>query len=67
MSLGNQICKIQPTLINLHPNECNQELHYYPYEVKLDKCVGICSTLNELSTRVCVLNKEKMVTGKHEL
>ena len=25
--LSNQKCKIQPTLINLHPNEYNQELH----------------------------------------
>ena len=24
VSLSNQKCKIQPTLINLHPNECNQ-------------------------------------------
>ena len=27
VSLSNQKCKIQPTLINLHPNEYNQELH----------------------------------------
>ena len=27
VSLRNQKCKIQPTLINLHPNEYNQELH----------------------------------------
>ena len=27
VSLSNQKCKIQPTLINLHPTECNQELH----------------------------------------
>ena len=35
-SLSNQKCKIQPTLINLHPNEYNQELHYYSFAVKLD-------------------------------
>ena len=34
MSLSNQKCKIQPTLISLHPNEYNQELHYYPFAVK---------------------------------
>ena len=32
--------EIQPTLINLHPNEYTQELHYYPFTVKLDRCVG---------------------------
>ena len=57
MSLSNQKCEIQSTLINLHPNEYSQELHYYPFEVKLDWCVGSCNTLNDLSKRVCVLNK----------
>ena len=49
VSLSNQKCKIQPTLINLHPNEHSQELHYYPFAVKLDKCVGSYNTLNGLS------------------
>ena len=30
---------MQPTLINLHPKEYSQELHYYPFVVKLDRCV----------------------------
>ena len=38
-------CIIQPTLINLHPNECSQEFHYYPFAVKLDRCVRSCNTL----------------------
>ena len=38
VSLSNQKFEIQFILITLHPNENNQELHYYPYEVKLDKC-----------------------------
>ena len=29
VSLNNQQCMIQPTLINLHPNEYTQGLHYY--------------------------------------
>ena len=57
VSLSNQKCEIQPTLINLHPNEYSQELHYYPYTVKLDKWVGICNTLIDLSNKVCVPNK----------
>ena len=36
VSSSNQKCNIQPTLINLHPSECDQELHYYPFSVKLD-------------------------------
>ena len=48
ISLSNQKCVIQPTFINLHFNECSQEFHYYPFTVKLDKCVGSCNTLNDL-------------------
>ena len=38
MSLNNQKCEIQPTLINQYPNEYSQELHYYQFAVKLDRC-----------------------------
>ena len=47
----------QPTLINLHPNECSQEFHYYWFAVKLDRFVGSSSALNDLSNKVCVPNK----------
>ena len=57
VSLSNPKCEIQPTLINLHPNEYSQELYYYPFVIKLDKYVGSCNTLNELSIKVCVPNK----------
>ena len=40
---------IQPTLIGLHPNEYSQEFNYYPFSIKLDRCVGICNILNDLS------------------
>ena len=57
VSLGNQICMIQPTLSNLHLNEYSQEFHYYPFAVKLCGCVGRCNSLNELSNKVCIPNK----------
>ena len=38
--LNNQKCEIQPTLINLQPNEYRQEFRYYLFSFKLDKCVG---------------------------
>ena len=34
VSLSNKKCKIEPTLVNLRPNEYNQQLHYYPFAVK---------------------------------
>ena len=55
--LSNQKCEIQPTLINLQPNEYKQELHCYSFAVKLDRCIGSCNTLNDLSSKVCIPNK----------
>ena len=57
VSLSNQKCMIQTTLINLHPNEYSQEFQYYPFLIKLDRCVGSCNTLNDLSNKVRVPNK----------
>ena len=50
--LSNQKCMIQITLINLYPNEYNQEFHYYLFAVKLDRCFGNCITLNDLSNKI---------------
>ena len=77
--LSNQKCQIQPTLINLHPNEYShlhpneysQELHYYPFAVEIDRCIESCNTPNNLSNKVCVPNKTEnlniyvfnMITG----
>ena len=55
--MSNQKCMTQPTLIFLHRNEYSQEFHYYPLAFKLDRCVGSCITLNDLSNKVCVPNK----------
>ena len=57
VSLRYQKCEIQLILINLHPNEYSQELHYYAFSVKLDRCVGSCNTLKDLFNKVCVANK----------
>ena len=58
VSLNNQKCKIQPTLINLHPNEYSLEFHYYPFSAKFDRCLGSSNTtLNDLSNKVCISNR----------
>ena len=59
VSLSNQNCMIQSTLINLHPNEYSQEFHYYPFSVKLDRCVGSCNIIDDLSNKTHVPNKTK--------
>ena len=70
----NEKCEIQHTLINLHPNEYSQELHYCQFSVKLDRYVGSCNTLNDLSNKVYVPDKTEgfnihvfnMIIGKKE-
>ena len=74
MLLSNQKYMIQPTLINLHLIEYIQEFHYYPFPVKLDRCIASCNTLNDLSNKVCVPNETadlnlsvfNMITGINE-
>ena len=65
---------IQPVLINLNPNKYSHDFHYYLSEVKLDRCVGSCDILNDLSIKVWVTDKTgylnlsvlNMITGKNE-
>ena len=73
VSLSNQKCEIQAPLINLHSCEYSQDLHYYPFTVKLDRCVGSCNAVNDLSNKACVpkkiedvnINVFNMITGKN--
>ena len=57
VSLSYQKCEIPPNPINVHPNEYSQELHYYLFAFELDRFVGSCNSLNDLSNEVCVPNK----------
>ena len=49
MPLNNQKCMNQSILINVHPNEYSQELRYYPFAANLDRCVGTCDAVDDLS------------------
>ena len=75
VSLSNQKSMTQPAIINLHPNEYTQGLQHYPIAINLDRCVGSCNTLIDLSNKVCVPNRTEdlhlnlfnMITGINEL
>ena len=66
VSLSNQKFMIQPTVIDLHYNECSQEFHYYLFAVKLDRCVGSCNTLNDLSTCLKQNRRFKTKSVQHD-
>ena len=57
VSLSNQKCMTQPTLVTLYPKEYSQEFYYYSFAIKLDRYVGSCNTLNGLSNKIWVPNK----------
>ena len=46
--------------INLHPNEYSQELHYYPFTDKLNRCVGSCNTYMIYITKHVFQIKQKI-------
>ena len=46
----------QSTLVNLPRQEYSQELHYSPFTVKLDRCVGSCNTCNYLKNMGLIKN-----------
>ena len=50
----------QPTLINLHPNEYSQKLHYYPFTANQNRRAGSCNTLDDLSNKICVPNETEL-------
>ena len=52
ISLNNQQCMVQLTLVNLHPNKYNEGLRYFLFDINLDRCMGSCNSL-----KVCVPNK----------
>ena len=52
ISFNNQQCITQPNLINLHPNEYIEGFRYYPFEVNLDRSIGSCNILSDLSNNV---------------
>ena len=76
VSLNYKKLMIRLTLINLHRNnKYSQEFHYYPFLIKLDRCLGSCNTLNYLPNKLWVPNKTEdlnlsmfnIITGIKEL
>ena len=52
VSLINQKCMTQATLMNLHPNDYNQEFHYHPFAVNLDRCIFLTSTYTRFKSKI---------------
>ena len=53
VSINNETCLVRPTVINLNSND----RHYYPFMAILHKFNGSCDTLDDFSSKICVLNE----------
>ena len=51
-SLDNQECKIKPEIINVN----NKGLIFYPYKIKMNRCVGSCNTIDDRYGKTCFAN-----------
>ena len=57
VSMNNQECKIRSEIININTNE----FMFYPYSIKINKCKGICDTINDPYAKLCVLDTIKNI------
>ena len=60
VSMNNQECKIRQKIINVNTNE----LMFYPYSIKIDKCRGSCNTINYPYDNLCVPDTIKNINVK---
>ena len=61
MSLNNKLCMVKTTLIDLNPIE----LSCYLFVISVDKCSGSCISVDDLSTKICILSKPKDINVKY--
>ena len=50
VSMNNQECKIKSDIINTN----NNEPVFYPFSIKVNKCIGSCNNINDPYAKLCV-------------
>ena len=60
ISMNNQECKARPKIIDVN----NNEPVFYPYSIKLNKCSGSCSNINDPYAKLCVPDVIKNINVK---
>ena len=50
ISMKNQECKVRPKIININSNNPI----FYRFSIKINKCSGNCSNINDPYAKVCV-------------
>ena len=60
ISMNNQECKARPKIINVD----NNETVFYPDSIKVNKCSGSCSNINDRYAKLCVPDIIKNINVK---
>ena len=60
VSLKNQECKARPKIIDVK----DTEFVFYPYSIKVIKCIGSCNNINDPYAKLCVPNMIKNINVK---
>ena len=50
ISMKNKKCKIRPEIINMNSNNPL----FYPFGIKINKCIGNCNNINNSYAKICV-------------
>ena len=58
--MNNQECKARPRVIDVN----NNEPVFYRYSIKVNKCSGSCSNINDLYAKLCVPDIIKNINVK---
>ena len=58
--MNNQECKARPKIVNVN----NNEPVFYPYSIKVNKCSGSCSNINDPYAKLCVPDIIKSINVK---
>ena len=48
--IKNQECKVRPEIININSNN----LIFYPFSIKINKCSGNCNNINNQYAKICI-------------
>ena len=60
VSMNNQKCKTRTKIININ----NNELVFYPFSIKVNKCNGSCNNINNPYAKLCVPDVVKNIKVK---
>ena len=60
VSMSNQPCKVRPEIINIKSND----LIFYPFSIKTNKCSGNWNNISNLYARICIPDTVKNLSVK---